>query len=499
MKVIAWPSPSGAREYRLDSVFKYINQQSKNQCVVADFPLDAETVAIPDVLVLQQTTSQDKIALANEARKQLGKLMVAELDDAFDVNDDSPFKELHDRLNAEKWLEVLVGVADCVTTTTNYMQQVILDRLSAHGIIKNVYVLPNYLDMEKWDIPVKRNFNKDEVRIVWAGSCTHRKDLESIKPVLVRIMTKYPQVKFLYYGDVKLHKLFDGLNSEFIDGTEIVSHPAKLHSLRGDIAIAPLIDTEFNRCKSPLKYLEYSMCGMAGVYSNIVYPETVKKGCGIIASTDEEWFNGLESLIINPELREEMATRAFIDVRANYSMQDHAMDWLNAYWCELSKKKALKLDIGSGIQPMRGDYVLLDINPRFGEMIADITGKIPVQEGTVERIHCSMTFEHIYPEELQEKVIPNFYKILKEGGTLSVIVPNWEAVKDCGDWEIIQQFLYGTRHKYIPTEHDNHKHCMDFEHLKLMLEAGGFKNIRKVEYTEGAHNATYTLAVECEK
>ena len=38
---------------------------------------------------------------------------------------------------------------------------------------------------------------------------------------------------------------------------------------RLDIGIAPLLPTEYNRCRSDVKYLEYAAKGVTGIYSNI--------------------------------------------------------------------------------------------------------------------------------------------------------------------------------------------------------------------------------------
>jgi hypothetical protein len=38
-------------------------------------------------------------------------------------------------------------------------------------------------------------------------------------------------------------------------------------TIRWDIALSPLQDTPFNRCKSDIKFLDYSAIGAAGIYS----------------------------------------------------------------------------------------------------------------------------------------------------------------------------------------------------------------------------------------
>ena len=50
---------------------------------------------------------------------------------------------------------------------------------------------------------------------------------------------------------------------------EIHLYPEKLASLGLDLALAPLEDNLFNRCKSNLKFLEYGACGYPVIASDI--------------------------------------------------------------------------------------------------------------------------------------------------------------------------------------------------------------------------------------
>jgi hypothetical protein len=56
---------------------------------------------------------------------------------------------------------------------------------------------------------------------------------------------------------------------EFHPGVFIDDYPAKLASLNLDLAIAPLEDNLFNRCKTNLRLLEYGACGFPVVCSDI--------------------------------------------------------------------------------------------------------------------------------------------------------------------------------------------------------------------------------------
>ena len=90
---------------------------------------------------------------------------------------------------------------------------------------------------------------------------------------------------------------------------------------RADLFIAPLRDTYFNRCKSAIKFLEYSHKGIPGVYSRLpMYEAVIQDGQnGFFASDLAEWEAHLEQLIASPALRQEMGQRA---------RQTVTQDWL---------------------------------------------------------------------------------------------------------------------------------------------------------------------------
>jgi len=100
-----------------------------------------------------------------------------------------------------------------------------------------------------------------------------------------------------------------------------------------DFFIAPLIDNEFNNCKSAIKYFEYSTLGAPGIFSNIrSFSETVDNGInGLLASTHQDWFDYLKLLIESPEKRRIIAGNAQKTVKSSYMLSQHADEWLEAY------------------------------------------------------------------------------------------------------------------------------------------------------------------------
>ena len=96
-----------------------------------------------------------------------------------------------------------------------------------------------------------------------------------------------------------------------------------------DIAVAPLEDTNINKSKSNLKYLEYTALNIPGVYSNIgPYKEIGKKNTGIVVNnTPNEWENALISLIEDDQLYKLTLKNAHEDVSKNYLVKNSVEIW----------------------------------------------------------------------------------------------------------------------------------------------------------------------------
>lgn len=189
-----------------------------------------------------------------------------------------------------------------------------------------IYVVPNFLDKEKWDQPiVKRRDGK--IRIGWAGGNAHADDLKMVVPVIEKIIAERKgKVIFETFGMTKqeLHGVFNitdthgqctncGFEGDLhhYPGEAYNNYPNMLASKGWDIAIAPVINNAFGNCKSDIKIKEMAAVGLPVVASRVVaYVEAQKDGAEIyVAETFDEWYNSLNDLIDDAENRENMGTR----------------------------------------------------------------------------------------------------------------------------------------------------------------------------------------------
>lgn len=200
---------------------------------------------------------------------------------------------------------------------------------------ERIYTFNNTLEKSLWYQPIakRRRLDSDrrQVTIGFCGSHTHHADLLSIESALERVQATFQdRVRFKFFGCIT--ERLKGLpNSSYRTGfVKYHEYPALINSLGLDIGLAPLVDDAFNSHKSHIKYLEYSACGIAGVYSDVpAYNSTIVDGeTGLLAgSAQDDWYRAISTLIESPAMTERIASRAYKDVWDRFSTESNAHYW----------------------------------------------------------------------------------------------------------------------------------------------------------------------------
>ena len=286
-----------------------------------------------DIVVFQELGSPVSLEAFNFAIKN-GKPTVIEVDDFLHVV--SPNNPGYGAWNpGTLFLHRSVGQMEKASAMTVATPQLAREYFPFND---NIYVVPNFLSEDKWSnnqVKKKDGF----LRIGWAGGNSHIDDLKLVTKVIEKIIGKYKdKVKFEIMGMVKeeMKGVFSGLepfhetcpkcnyqgDSMVWSPENLDNYPQVLASHGWDIALAPIVDTAFNNAKSDLKIKEYAACGFPTVASYVTpYVEAADNGADIIlAKNFKEWYNGIKTLIDNPDLRKNM-----IEVNK---------EWIKNYWIE---------------------------------------------------------------------------------------------------------------------------------------------------------------------
>ena len=226
--------------------------------------------------------------------------------------------------------------ANLITTTTVYLKDAMVE---ISGRNDNINVLPNAIDFDRWKPLDVRSRFADTFRFGWAVSGSHGEDWITFKAALLQFLVEHPDAKFVCLGDTYMD-IREGLKDvkdqvEWYPFSDLWEghYELRMPMLGLDVAIAPLADTEFNKCKSPLKFAEYTAFGwpviaqkMEPYISHIVHGET-----GLLAGTTEDWLNCLESLYQNKSLRSKLHFNALFACKQMFDIKKVAREWVKAY------------------------------------------------------------------------------------------------------------------------------------------------------------------------
>jgi GT2 family glycosyltransferase/glycosyltransferase involved in cell wall biosynthesis len=287
---------------------------------------DTAAVDWADVVVIQRAFPHP---LTKEVIDELfasGKPLIYEVDDLLTSAPESNPHVRSLELCKPQILEVMKR-ATALTVSTERLAEAYADMNA------NIHVLPNLVDLNLF----RRNQRtpKERVTIGYAGTPTHVDDLMILDEVIRKSEEKFGErVRFWFMGCIT-----SGMAR--IAGVEFLpmqlSYQEYASTLSGceiDFALVPLVDNVFNRCKSNIKWLEYSACGIPGIYSDLPpYSTSIVPGeNGILAAGDERaWIEGITKLVLDPSSRERIADRAYEEVASHHSLSENATIWRETY------------------------------------------------------------------------------------------------------------------------------------------------------------------------
>jgi glycosyltransferase involved in cell wall biosynthesis len=296
-----------------------------------------DRISQADVVVIQRDFPRWKSAYdqVRARARQEGKPVVYEIDDLLlDLTDTHPDRSIHYYTRALLPMIRAIIDADAVTATT----PALCDYL--RPLNPNIWLLPNYHCDRLWpekalsQAPLQPK--RDEVIIGYMGSDTHLPDLEMLTPVYQRLLDRFGNRLRLKFwaapppAELREHAAVEWIPVRIWSYAEFAEFFARQEC---DIFVAPLVDNLFNRCKSAIKYFEYSALGIPGVYSRVApYEQVVVHGeNGFLADTSAEWESALARLVEDQALRQRMGVQAAETVKQDWSLSGKAHRWPEIY------------------------------------------------------------------------------------------------------------------------------------------------------------------------
>jgi glycosyltransferase involved in cell wall biosynthesis len=281
------------------------------------------------VVIFYRVPAFDEVANTIEYARALNKVVLYDIDDL--IFDQKIMEENIDQgfareLSREETSALLTGTglysrAISASPYTIGSTPALCDELARFG--GKVYLHRNALDEAILDYVNKGSpkIGRDAVTIFYgSGTKTHDGDFEIAAPSLLRLLESYTDVRLTVVGFLNLPKEFK-VYADRIDRIAPLSTRSYWEFLKNaDMNIAPLRPGVFSDCKSEIKWLEAAVMKVPSVVSDSrTYREVLRDGENVyIASSSEEWYAKLTSLVEDLGLRERIRQNAYDYACANY-------------------------------------------------------------------------------------------------------------------------------------------------------------------------------------
>ena len=225
----------------------------------------------------QATDSQlSYIKWLKEMSKELNFKIIYEIDDLI-FNEDIPlynkFRFAFEDPNIRKTSMEIMQTCHEVTVTNKFMQEYYIKKTNN----KNVTIIPNFIPrfwMDRYfDInKIRENYqkHKNKPRVVYCGSGAHfdvdnknnqRDDFTHVNDIIRKTVDK---IQWVFVGGfpLTLRDLVSTKKVEYHTWTNLVDYPKYINSMDATLFYAPLEDSNFNKAKSDLKFIEACAMGI---------------------------------------------------------------------------------------------------------------------------------------------------------------------------------------------------------------------------------------------
>lgn len=146
----------------------------------------------------------------------------------------------------------------------------------------------------------------------------------------------------------------------------------------------------------------------------------------------------------------------------------------------------MKLHLGCGKVNIPG-FVHVDvISMEHIDYVCSADDLHMIRDNSVELIYASHILEHFKRHQVK-RVLYEWHRVLEEGGTLRISVPDFEKIvqvyqKNKNIEELIGLLMGGQTYDY-----NFHHISFDYVYLKQLLEDIGFKNIERYDWKQTIH------------
>ena len=305
-----------------------------------------------DLLVLIQSSDIELLPIV-KARRAAGRATLVEYNDNF--FEPPPWAPV-----AKAWASPLLQAlyadfmlsADAVMTTSPKLAQLFQRRI---GELRDISVVANYLPQAPASLEQLEAGKTTYPSLGWAGSLGHIADILAFAPQLLRTLAEIPESKIHIMGNSALPALL-GIPSErlvFTPWSSIDAYFTFWADIR--VGVAALLPSAYNQCRSDIKAVEISSCGVAPVLSDIEPYRDFATLCDLKLQNDFiSLGDAARELLKKPQLAQAVAARAHAFV-SRQRVGVASTERLALYKRLLEKSRVEKKTHTPGLQHINGE------------------------------------------------------------------------------------------------------------------------------------------------
>jgi len=313
---------TGCGQYRIIQPFNAMRDagliQGKLSKVLLNIPQFAQYEA--DSIILQRQVAPEFHEWLARITKLKNAFKVFELDDYLP---NLPLKSVH-RKDMPK--DIFKSLRKSLTLVDRFVVSTEALADAFKGMNSDIRVVENRLSPALWGSLVSQRGQGRKPRIGWAGGSSHTGDLEMIVDVVKALSNR---VEWVFFG--MCPPALRPYIHEYYPGVAIEKYPAKLAALNLDLALAPVEDNPFNRCKSNLRLLEYGACGFPVICSDIEcyrYDLPVTR----VKNRFKDWLEAIEMHLSDPAASYRMGDELRARVRKEWMLEGEAVKNWASLW-----------------------------------------------------------------------------------------------------------------------------------------------------------------------
>jgi glycosyltransferase involved in cell wall biosynthesis len=222
--------------------------------------------------------------------------------------------ELHNAPERIAAVGFLLTSADLIYASTEKLRLRLLDYFPGLRIVSGrIYCSGTVL---------RRPTPKPSRKVGYMASADHAHNLQMVLPAIESLLERNSHVEFELFGSIPIPPELERFGDRVTTAPPVANYSMFLQEFsrrEWDVGICPLVPIDFNLMKANTKWVEYTSSGAAVVASRgTVYDDCCGDGCGILAETNDEWLEALDTLVSDDEARIAMIERAQQKLERDY-------------------------------------------------------------------------------------------------------------------------------------------------------------------------------------